>query len=93
MFSLPDTTEKLGWRDLVLLSVMYSSGARAQEICNLTVKDVMHDEKGNAIACIWTSGPAGRLPKEKVKHIGLQIRDTGLEISRNIGYNRKLKTR
>lgn len=51
------------------------------------------DEKGNAIACIWTSGPAGRLPKEKVKNIGLQIRDTGLEISRNIGYNRKLKTR
>lgn len=46
LFSLPDTTEKLGWRDLVLLSVMYSSGARAQEICNLTVKDVIHDEKG-----------------------------------------------
>lgn len=26
LFSLPDTTEKLGWRDLVLLCVMYSSG-------------------------------------------------------------------
>ena len=38
LFSLPDTTEKLGWRDLVLLCVMYSSGARAQEICDLTVK-------------------------------------------------------
>ena len=50
LFSLPDTTEKLGWRDLVLLSVMYSSGARAQEICGLTVKDISHDEKGNA----WT---------------------------------------
>jgi len=48
LLSLPDTTEKLGWRDLVLLSVMYSSGARAQEICNLTVKDVVHD--GNADA-------------------------------------------
>ncbi|NCE66455.1 hypothetical protein D1159_18270 [Pseudoflavonifractor sp. 524-17] len=56
LFSLPDPTEKLGWRDLVLLSVMYSSGARAQEICSLTVKDVMHDEKGNAILALTEKG-------------------------------------
>lgn len=31
--SLPDPTERIGWRDLVLLVVMYASGARAQEIC------------------------------------------------------------
>jgi len=49
LFSLPNSADKLGWRDLVLLSVMYSSGARAQEICDITVGDVAHDEKGNAI--------------------------------------------
>lgn len=51
------------------------------------------DEKGNAIACIWTSGPMGRLPKKKIEGIGLMVKETGLEISRNIGYNHKLKLR
>lgn len=63
LFSLPDPTEKLGWRDLVLLSVMYSSGARAQEICSLTVKDVMHDEKGNAILALTGKGEKSRRVK------------------------------
>ncbi len=63
LFSLPDTTEKLGWRDLVLLTVMYSSGARAQEICNLTVKDVIHDEKGNAILTLIGKGEKSRRVK------------------------------
>ena len=63
LFSLPDTTEKLGWRDLVLLSVMYSSGARAQEICNLTVKDITHDGKGNAILTLVGKGEKARRVK------------------------------
>jgi len=37
---LPDTKRKIGQRDAVLLSVLYSSGARAQELCDLTVNDV-----------------------------------------------------
>ena len=63
LFSLPDTTEKLGWRDLVLLCVMYSSGARAQEICDLTVKDVTHDEKGNALLTLVGKGEKARRVK------------------------------
>lgn len=63
LFSLPDTAEKLGWRDLVLLSVMYSSGARAQEICSLTVRDVAHDEKGNAILTFIGKGEKARRVK------------------------------
>lgn len=62
-FSLPDTTEKLGWRDLVLLSVMYSSGARAQETCDLTAGDVAHDEKGNAILTFVGKGKKPRRVK------------------------------
>lgn len=63
LFSLPDTTERLGWRDLVLLSVMYSSGSRAQEICVLTVKDISHDEKGNAILTLRGKGEKSRRVK------------------------------
>ncbi len=63
LFSLPDTMEPLGLRDLVLLSVMYSSGARAQEICDLTVRHVSHDEKGNAILTLIGKGQKARRVK------------------------------
>ena len=63
LFSLPDTSLKLGFRDLVLLVVMYSSGARAQEICDLRVKDVAHDEKDNAILTFTGKGEKTRRVK------------------------------
>ena len=34
------TTDKYGRRDLVLLCLMYDSGARVQEICDLCVRDI-----------------------------------------------------
>lgn len=82
LLSLPDTTEKLGWRDLVLLSVMYSSGARAQEICNLTVKDVVHDGKGNAILTLIGKGEKSR--RVKVTFDATQLLDKYIA-SRKIG--------
>lgn len=82
LFSLPDTTEKLGWRDLVLLAVMYSSGARAQEICNLTVKNVAHDEKGNAILTLVGKGEKSR--RVKITADATQLLDKYIA-SRKIG--------
>jgi site-specific recombinase XerD len=61
--SLPDTTDKIGWRNLVLLVVMYASGARAQEVCDLTVKDVAHDNNGNAILTLLGKGEKPRRVK------------------------------
>lgn len=40
LFQMPNIRKKLGCRDLVLLCVLYDSGARAQELCDLTVMDV-----------------------------------------------------
>jgi len=40
LLKLQDTKKKIGQRDAVLLSVLYSSGARAQELCDLTVNDI-----------------------------------------------------
>jgi integrase/recombinase XerD len=37
LFEQPDTTTKNGRRDLPLLSLMYDSGARVQEIIDLTL--------------------------------------------------------
>ena len=46
------------------------------------------DETKNAIACVWTSGPAGRLPKRSIETIAQQIIQCGLLISHNIGYRK-----
>lgn len=63
LFTLPDPTTKIGWRDLVVLAVMYSSGARAQEICDLTVKDVAYSENGNAVLTLVGKGEKARRVK------------------------------
>ena len=40
LLNLPDKSTVTGLRDCVLLNLMYASGARAQEICDLTVRGV-----------------------------------------------------
>ena len=40
IFAQTDTSTKYGRRDMLLLSLMYDSGARVQEICDLRVRDV-----------------------------------------------------
>jgi site-specific recombinase XerD len=40
ILGLPDTNTKIGRRNVVLMSVLYSSGARAQELCDLTLNDI-----------------------------------------------------
>lgn len=44
------------------------------------------NETKNAIACVWTSGPAGRLLEKNMEAVAQQIIECGLSISRNIGY-------
>ena len=46
LLRMPDERTRTGSRDKVLLSVMYASGARAQEICDLTVGDVLNETQG-----------------------------------------------
>ena len=40
LLELPNPENITGFRDRILLSVMYASGARAQEICDLRVRDI-----------------------------------------------------
>lgn len=49
LLRLPDEHYEIGLRDKVLLSLMYASGARAQEFCDLTVKDIQFSEHGAAL--------------------------------------------
>jgi len=45
LLKMPDPGTKIGQRDMTLMSVLYASGARAQELCDLTVNDVRFGEK------------------------------------------------
>lgn len=45
LLSLPDEKHETGLRDKILLAFMYATGARAQEICDLKVKDLRIDGK------------------------------------------------
>ena len=40
LLELPEKSTTIGLRDCVLLNLMYASGARAQEICDLTVRGI-----------------------------------------------------
>ena len=43
LLSIPDKATKMGRRDCVLLSLLYDSGARAQELCDMVVSDLRLD--------------------------------------------------
>jgi len=40
LLKLPDTSKTIGQRDVTLLSVLYSTGARAQELCDIKLIDI-----------------------------------------------------
>lgn len=55
----PDIHSRMGRRDTVLLSLMYASGMRAQEVCDLTVGNVLDDD-GKTILVITGKGKKTR---------------------------------
>lgn len=44
LLRMPDTASTIGLRDATLLSLMYATGARAQEICDLKVRDIFFEK-------------------------------------------------
>ncbi len=60
----PNTTTEIGFRDLTVLSILYTSGARAQEICDLQVKDVQFSSDGRAALTLMVKG--GKIRQVKI---------------------------
>lgn len=58
--SLPDANDKTGYRDQVILCVLYASGMRAEEICALTVGDISFLSDGRASLLIHGKGGKSR---------------------------------
>lgn len=93
-FSFPDTSDRIGWRDLVLLIAMYASGARAQEICDLTVKDVAYDSNGNAILTLMGKGEKPRRVKitadaTEMLHKYIAYRKIGDQPTRHVFFSQR----
>lgn len=47
LLNTPNSATSIGKRDTVLMSVLYASGARAQEICDLTINDISFGKSTN----------------------------------------------
>lgn len=72
MLDLPDTTQETGARDKAMLELIYSSGLRASELCDLEFKDY----GGNCVTVISGKGEKTRtvpITEEARKWISLYI--------------------
>lgn len=58
--SLPNAKDKTGYRDQVVLCILYASGMRAEEICALTVGDISFFPDGKASILIHGKGGKSR---------------------------------
>src|SRR5665647_1801080 len=81
LLRIPDTTTDIEKRDRVLLSVLYASGARAQELCDLSVDDIRFDTKtslrlvgkGNKARKITIPDNCAQLLKKHLKRNKLDV--------------------
>lgn len=67
LLALPNYKDKTGYRDQVLLSTMYATGMRADEICSLTVGDINFLADGRASILIHGKGGKSRRIKISTK--------------------------
>ena len=61
LLRLPDSHKETGLRNKVLLCLMYASGARAQEICDLTVGNIQFHSKGASLNIKGKGGKTRRI--------------------------------
>lgn len=81
LLAIPDTTIKSGRRDLIILSLMYDSGARVQEIADVQVADIrLHSPatvkltgKGNKTRIVPLMEPMAKLIEQYLKENKLNL--------------------
>jgi site-specific recombinase XerD len=80
LLELPDKTAATGIRDCVMLNLMYASGARAQEVCDLTVRNVQFQPDATKLTLIGKrqktrriniAAPVGVLLKQYIAKRGI----------------------
>lgn len=80
LLRMPNVSTAIGKRDHALLNLMYASGARAQEICDLRVRDVLFQKdvtrlsitgKGNKTRRIIIARPCAGILRQYMKWRGI----------------------
>lgn len=61
LLALPDENREIGFRNKILLSLIYASGARAQEICDITVRNLQFHQKGASLNIKGKGGKSRRI--------------------------------
>jgi len=87
VLSMPNTATDTGRRDTVLLSVLYATGARAQELCDIRVKDVRFDSparikltgKGNKSRIVTIPDSCAAVLKGYMKSKGFMLSDPAMQ--------------
>lgn len=82
LLALPNTSKLIGQRDVTLLSLLYASEARAQEICDLTLADISFNKtttirlhgKGNKSRIVAIPDRCSAILKEYISSKGLDCR-------------------
>jgi site-specific recombinase XerD len=85
MLSLPDAGTRSGRRDLVLLCLLYDSGARVQELCDIKVEDVRLEDpcivhlrgKGSKTRVVPLMPPMANLLRQYIDEWGLASPEQG----------------
>lgn len=75
LLKLPNISKAIGQRDLTLLSLLYASGARAQELCDITLADITFGSptkvrltgKGNKTRIVTIPDSCSAILKEYLK--------------------------
>lgn len=83
LLSLPNPDKYLGKRDLVLLSFLYETGSRAQEVCDVKVGDVRFGSptkiklhgKGNKVREVPISDEVSKLLKYHLKENQMDVKE------------------
>lgn len=81
ILAAPETNHRYGRRDMVLLSLMYDSAARVQEICDLTVKD-LRLQKPYAVSITGKGNKTAMVPlmKETAALLGKYLSENALDL-------------
>lgn len=80
LMSLPDDNYVTGKRDKVMLMLMYASGMRAQEVCDLKVKNISFNSKGAVLTILGKGQKRRRLsiPPDCASAVQKYIRYRGI---------------
>lgn len=61
LLRMPNTTTEVGKRDHALLNFMYATGARAQEVCDIKVRDIIFQNEKTKVVITGKGGKTRRV--------------------------------